>query len=110
MINLIEKFAWPLLAWIPLYSLQRLLFITWLAHPTFKGATLVYDHAIRPLLLHAGEALRDQAWIQPYLQQIRAVPTPVETTPGGSFAGQPSGSGSSFAARGVSYTGGAKDE
>lgn len=107
MINLIEKVAWPVLAWIPFYSLQRLMFITWLAHPTFNGATLVYDHAIRPLLLHAGEALKDQEWVRPYLQQIKVQPTLLEPTAGSASAGQFASQTPSVASRAPSY---AKEE
>lgn len=64
-LQVVEKLAWPVLYWVPLYSLQRLLLLAWLVHPATKGATYLYEEVIRPLLLATADALKDIPILQP---------------------------------------------
>jgi len=44
-----EKFAWPLLQWIPLYGEVRVAVLIWLVLPQTKGATWMYEAIVGPL-------------------------------------------------------------
>lgn len=44
-----EKFAWPVLQWIPLYGEVRVAVLIWLVLPQTKGATWMYEAVVGPL-------------------------------------------------------------
>ncbi|KAK2079724.1 hypothetical protein QBZ16_002119 [Prototheca wickerhamii] len=75
-LQVVERLAWIVLAWIPLYSVFRLVLITWLSHPQFKGASLVYDLAIRPLLVKAATVAKEYPAIAKYSKPFLEEPTP----------------------------------
>eukprot|EP00887_Chlorella_sp_A99_P000597 scaffold17.g597.t1 len=66
----VEKVAWPVLMWIPLYSLFRIAALAWLALPQFQGAKLAYQ-AIRPFLFVAMEKSREIPALEPYLRSYQ---------------------------------------
>lgn len=43
-----EKFAWPVLQWIPLYGEVRVAVLIWLVLPQTKGATWLYEAIVGP--------------------------------------------------------------
>ncbi|GAB4823739.1 hypothetical protein N2152v2_010785 [Parachlorella kessleri] len=66
-LQVVEKLAWPVLMWVPFYSLSRLALLAWLVHPATKGAAYLYEEWIRPLLLATADALKDIPVLQPYV-------------------------------------------
>lgn len=66
LLAIVERFAYPVIAWMPLYAEAKLVLLCWLALPPFSGATLVYLNA-RPVLVQA--TLR----IKTFVRQIRGV-------------------------------------
>jgi receptor expression-enhancing protein 5/6 len=53
---IIESFLGPVVKLIPMYFYIKIAIIVYLYHPSTKGATLIYQQAIRPLLLPYLEA------------------------------------------------------
>ncbi|XP_053992935.1 protein YOP1 homolog [Hylaeus volcanicus] len=49
--TLIEMFGGILLSWIPCYHIFKIIFFFWLFLPHFQGASFIYAHFIRPILL-----------------------------------------------------------
>ncbi|KAH9542586.1 hypothetical protein CY35_13G015300 [Sphagnum magellanicum] len=47
-ITLLELGAAPVFAWIPLWSTIKLAIAAWLVLPQFRGATIIYEHYVRP--------------------------------------------------------------
>lgn len=69
-LSTVEKFAWPVLMWIPLYSLGRVALISWLVLPQFKGATFVYQTIVRPFVLLAIDKAKAIPALEPYLRDF----------------------------------------
>jgi hypothetical protein len=69
-LSMLETILWPVLVWIPLYSITRLLLITWLTFPQFKGATFIYSFIVRPLLFTAIDVGRTIPSLEPYLRSF----------------------------------------
>jgi receptor expression-enhancing protein 5/6 len=51
--KLTEHIADVLIAFIPFYFLFKVAFLSWMAHPSFKGATLVYDLVFKAYVVPA---------------------------------------------------------
>lgn len=43
-----EKFAWPILQWVPLYGEVKVAVLIWLVLPQTKGATWMYEAIVGP--------------------------------------------------------------
>lgn len=65
---IINTLAFPVLSWIPLMPQLRLLLLSWLALPQYKGASWVYHALLRPVVA----AVKDQARESQVLQNLRA--------------------------------------
>ena len=50
-VNAVEQIA-PFLAWLPLYSVLKLLFVAWAVAPATRGSLLLYTVYVEPLLPH----------------------------------------------------------
>lgn len=51
--KVLENVADVLIAFIPFYFLFKVAFLVWCCHPSFKGATLVYDLVFKAYLVPA---------------------------------------------------------
>lgn len=49
--SIVDAFIGDILGWIPLFYEVKLLAIVWLLAPQFKGAKVVYDKFIKPMLI-----------------------------------------------------------
>ncbi|GJN15993.1 hypothetical protein PR202_gb02943 [Eleusine coracana subsp. coracana] len=49
-ITLLEMVAEPVLYWIPIWYPVKLLFVSWLVLPQFKGASFIYEKLVREQL------------------------------------------------------------
>ena len=49
--SIVEQCAGFLVAWIPFYFFLKIGFFTWLYHPKFMGAGIIYTQVLRPALL-----------------------------------------------------------
>lgn len=65
-----EKLLWPVLMWIPLYSIVRVAVVAWLALPQTQGAKLVYCF-LRPFLFAAVDKTRQVPVLEPYLRSYQ---------------------------------------
>jgi len=45
--NIVDQFAGFILHWIPFYYFLKLGFLVYLFHPSFKGATYVYENYLK---------------------------------------------------------------
>jgi len=62
--RIVDGFGNFVLQYVPFYYTIKLVFLVYLYHPRFRGATLVYQYAIRPFML------RHQAKIDEKLEQL----------------------------------------
>ncbi|GMH34181.1 hypothetical protein BSKO_02015 [Bryopsis sp. KO-2023] len=51
MMSTTDALVGDILGWIPLFYEAKLLFIIWMLAPQFKGAKVLYDKIVKPLLL-----------------------------------------------------------
>ena len=58
-LNLLEKFLWVVLMWIPLYSLLKTALLAWLVAPQFCGAKVLYTMFIRNAISTVANQLKD---------------------------------------------------
>ena len=58
-IQIVEKSAWVVLMWIPLYGLMKTVLLAWLVVPQFCGAKMLYTLFIRAGLQHVAAQLKD---------------------------------------------------
>ena len=58
-LNLVESLLWPVLMWVPFYSLIKCVVISWLVMPRFLGARLLYTAFVRKGLYIAAEAVKE---------------------------------------------------
>lgn len=68
--NLVQTLLWPVLIWIPLYSLAKVGALAWLVLPQFLGATFVYHNYVRPFLLAVAEKLKENPKLEPYVRDF----------------------------------------
>lgn len=71
-LQIVEKLAWVVLMWIPLYGLLKTVFLAWLVVPQFCGARMLYTMFIRAGLEAAACQLKDipalEDVVKPFLQ------------------------------------------
>ena len=58
-LNILETLMWPVLMWVPLYSVLKCGVISWLVMPRFCGARLLYTVFLRKGLYMAAETLKE---------------------------------------------------
>jgi len=58
-LNMLEALMWPVLMWVPLYSVMKCGVISWLVMPRFCGARLLYTVFVRKGLYMAAETLKE---------------------------------------------------
>ena len=58
-LNILETLMWPVLMWVPLYSVLKCGVISWLVMPRFCGARLLYTLFVRKGLYMAAETLKE---------------------------------------------------
>ena len=49
-LNVLDKLINTILSMIPMYNFIKILFYIWLFHPTKRGATVIYEKLLRPVL------------------------------------------------------------
>ncbi|KAL6782771.1 hypothetical protein ACKKBG_A08075 [Auxenochlorella protothecoides x Auxenochlorella symbiontica] len=69
-LQLIERPLYVVLYWVPLYSIFRLVLVAWLSHPQFKGATLVYDIVVRPVIIAAASKAKELPALTPFAEKF----------------------------------------
>ena len=70
MYQLVEKFLWIILAWVPLYSIAKIGLLGWLVAPQTQGATFVYTTYARPALFAVADKARTVPQLEPYVRGI----------------------------------------
>mmetsp|Transcript_15762 Transcript_15762/g.37267 ORF Transcript_15762/g.37267 Transcript_15762/m.37267 type:complete len:202 (-) Transcript_15762:107-712(-) len=59
--TLVEAFADRLIFWLPYYYAAKLAFLVFLQHPKTNGASILYEHFVRPLFLQHQGTIEDKA-------------------------------------------------
>lgn len=76
--TLVEATFWPVLKWIPLYTVLKAVGLAWLVLPQFKGAAYIYEQGILPVYKLIMKQLDQLADKHPQLKKYIGQPSTVD--------------------------------
>lgn len=85
-IQIVEKMAWIVLMWIPLYGLMKTALLAWLVMPQFSGAKMLYTLFISSALKTAALQLKDIPALEDVVKPFLHGQGPVEKKTGDDVA------------------------